>query len=300
MEEDQFLIIDGIPVKEDKTELIRSGQDVKATGVAGPCPTCSWSGTYEQLVEVDYTYKYTIKALTCPSCGARLCAGCTVVALPYSKRRYCCNSCKNIGRPYLEGTAEKHRINMLGNKYGSHAVSEEHKKAISEALRIRWKNPAYRERESKLASERFRKMNEKNWANPEFRARRSELGVPHFKGFHDSPKAGRVFYRSSWERDACLGLDDCPRVKMYTFEPFTVPYIDSSGVDRLYWPDILVEYYDRAPDLVEIKPRKLLRYLNVQLKIRAGEIWAENLGMNFSVWTEETWPKEIVRECLTY
>jgi hypothetical protein len=111
------------------------------------------------------------------------------------------------------------------------------------------------------------------------------------QGWHESTKSGRCFYRSSWELRAYICLDSNPLVKSYKPEPFGISYLDSEGVERGYYPDILVEYTDGSKELIEVKPECYLRDLKIQFKLRAGEIWSENAGIKFSVWTEVNRPE---------
>ena len=109
----------------------------------------------------------------------------------------------------------------------------------------------------------------------------------HLKGWHDSPKAGRVFYRSSYEKKAYLKLDADDTVKTYYPEKITVEYHHPiKKITSSYIIDLLVEFVDDSQKLVEIKPEKWLEDDVVICKLDAGELKAHEMGITFEVWTE--------------
>jgi hypothetical protein len=103
--------------------------------------------------------------------------------------------------------------------------------------------------------------------------------------YHESPKIGRVLCRSSWEKEAFELLDNDPKVKSYKSEPFGIPYM-CEGIERYYYPDLLIEYIDSSKELVEIKPSFRLLTVKVQLKLLAATKWSLENKTQFSVWTE--------------
>jgi len=104
-------------------------------------------------------------------------------------------------------------------------------------------------------------------------------------GHHDSPKAGNIFYRSSYEQVAYQLLDNDTTVTHYRPEPFVISYINPDGNARRYRPDILIEK-DGQTLLVEVKPQWKLSDAITQLKIEAGKQYATEKGWTFEVWTE--------------
>lgn len=105
-------------------------------------------------------------------------------------------------------------------------------------------------------------------------------------GHHDSPKAGNIFYRSSYERIAYELLDNDATVAHYMPEPFAIEYTNQDGNTRRYRPDILVSKEGQTV-LVEVKPQWKLSDLTTQLKIEAGKQYAAQKGWVFEVWTEK-------------
>jgi len=107
----------------------------------------------------------------------------------------------------------------------------------------------------------------------------------HRCGWHESPKAGRIWYRSSYELKYYQILDETESVLGYEIEPFTIPY-EFEGVVLNYVPDVLAFYEDRT-ELVEIKPAKLCGLAKNSAKIDAGAGWSEGKGLVFRVISEE-------------
>lgn len=106
------------------------------------------------------------------------------------------------------------------------------------------------------------------------------------KGHHSSPKAGSIFYRSSYERIAYELLDNDATVTHYQPEPFTIKYTNADGNVRRYRPDVLVQKCEQII-LVEIKPEWQLDNPKNILKFEAGKQYATQKGWVFEVWTEK-------------
>ena len=100
------------------------------------------------------------------------------------------------------------------------------------------RTPEFREAQSRRASERLR-----------------TTGGGFARGWHDSPKAGRVHFMSSWEKNRFIELDADDTVLLYKPQPFSIPYFWEGAVKH-YTPDTLVIYEGRLPEVEEIKPRR--------------------------------------------
>ncbi len=117
----------------------------------------------------------------------------------------------------------------------------------------------------------------------------------------------KVIYRSLWERNAFRWCENNPKIVRWNSEDVVIPYVYS--VDKSlhrYYVDLLIEMDNGKIFLVEIKPkketappkkpkRKTKRYVNEQLtyiknndKWEAANKFAEKVGWEFQVWTEET------------
>lgn len=89
-------------------------------------------------------------------------------------------------------------------------------------------------------------------------------------GKHISPKCTQdVTYRSSYELRYFMNLDADPLVHLYYSEVIEVPYKDNTGKKRKYIPDIIVMYVSGDIEVHEIKPKEMLKDINVQIKAQA-------------------------------
>lgn len=66
-----------------------------------------------------------------------------------------------------------------------------------------------------------------------------------------------------------MNLDKDPKVKTYYSEVIDIPYVDSQGKNRKYIPDLIVVYVDGTIEVHEIKPKEMLKDVNVQRKAKA-------------------------------
>jgi hypothetical protein len=114
-----------------------------------------------------------------------------------------------------------------------------------------------------------------------------EPKLHHVNGWHFSPKAGKIFFRSSYEKKAYIKLDENEKVKTYKTEFVSTEYYNpEKQINSSYLIDLLIEYTDGSKKLVEVKPEKWLDDDLISLKIEAGKHKAEELGISFEVWTE--------------
>ena len=114
-----------------------------------------------------------------------------------------------------------------------------------------------------------------------------EPKLHHLRGWHESPKAGKVYYRSSYEKKAFLKLDADDSVKTYQAEAVTVDFWNPvKEISASYIIDLLIEYTDGSQKLVEVKPEKWLTDEVVICKIDAADMKAVDMGVTFEVWTE--------------
>lgn len=114
-----------------------------------------------------------------------------------------------------------------------------------------------------------------------------EPKLHHVSGWHNSPKAGKVFFRSSYEKKAFIKLDGDNTVQTYKVEAVSTEYFNTEKeINSSYLIDLLVEYTDGSKKLIEVKPEKWLEDNIVSLKIEAGKNKAHQMGIPFEVWTE--------------
>jgi len=114
-----------------------------------------------------------------------------------------------------------------------------------------------------------------------------EPKLHHVSGWHISPKAGKVFFRSSYEKKAFIKLDCDELVENYEAEAVATEYFNTEKqIISSYLIDLLVKYTDGSKRLVEVKPEKWLKDNIVALKIEAGKNKAKQMGVSFEIWTE--------------
>jgi len=114
-----------------------------------------------------------------------------------------------------------------------------------------------------------------------------EPKLHHVTGWHISPKAGRVYFRSSYEKKAFIKLDEDENVKTYKTESIVAEYYNpEKQINSSYLIDLFIEYQDGSKKLVEVKPEKWLQDNVISLKIEAGASKAKEMGIPFEVWTE--------------
>jgi len=113
----------------------------------------------------------------------------------------------------------------------------------------------------------------------------------YYKPKHPEKYAGdveNIFYRSSWERDAFMFLDNNPNVLRWSSEEIVIPYMRPTQSGQIkkskYYPDIYMEYKDRAgklcKELIEIKPKKQTspsRSRNAKTKLYENQVYHKNL-----------------------
>lgn len=166
------------------------------------------------------------RELVCPTCGSTF----SVYASVASKRQFCSKSCAHAGDNNamhgLPGT-------MTGKPAWNRGLTNETDERVKRTS----------EKMSQIISA---KIVAGEWT--------------HVKGFisgwHEAPKCGRQFYRSSYERRYFEMLDVDDDVLTYESEPFSIPYV-LDGTIKNYTPDVLVTRRDRK-QLVEVKPTALL------------------------------------------
>lgn len=107
----------------------------------------------------------------------------------------------------------------------------------------------------------------------------------HVRGQHISPKAGTVFFRSSYEKKAFLKLDGDDDVANYSVENVRIDYILDNEINS-YLIDIEAIYKDGTKKLIEIKPAKMLKSPMNVAKIEEAQIYAKQNNYIFEVWTE--------------
>ena len=119
--------------------------------------------------------------------------------------------------------------------------------------------------------------------------------------------ASAIRYRSLWERQVFRWLDDNASVLSWNSEEVVVPYrCKTDNKVHRYFVDLYVKFDDKKTYLIEIKPKKqtqppkqsarktkkylneVMTYVKNQSKWEAANSFAEDRGMIFQIWTEDT------------
>lgn len=109
----------------------------------------------------------------------------------------------------------------------------------------------------------------------------------HRRGWHISPKAGKVFYRSSYEKRAFILLDNKESVVSYQIESIKIPFYNPvKKITGTYLIDVLCEHQDGSMTLIEIKPQAFVENIVVKAKHEAAYAYAKENGIQFEIWTE--------------
>lgn len=129
---------------------------------------------------------------------------------------------------------------------------------------------------------------------PEFRERASVrmaglvASGKHFeRGFHLSPKAGKIYYMSSWELERYLELDAAPQVLNYRRPGLSIPY-EWESQRRRYVPDTLIQYSDGVLVLEEVKSTWYAKCdPRTGAKLAAGANFAASQGWGWNLFLRD-------------
>ncbi len=111
-----------------------------------------------------------------------------------------------------------------------------------------------------------------------------------WKGEYKSKKClnPEPMFRSSYELVTHIWLDEWDLVESYQYEPFFIPYYDTEGKKRYYFPDFIIKFKGKEILLIlEIKNNyAMTRQLNISKNIFAEEFAAKN-NMEYEMWLDE-------------
>jgi len=97
----------------------------------------------------------------------------------------------------------------------------------------------------------------------------------------------RITYRSMWERRFMLYCDRSPKIVSWSSEELHIPYTDSEGRIRNYYPDFVVNAHDGRTIVVEIKPAYQKSWRVNKAKWKSARSFCSALGYEFRVLTEK-------------
>lgn len=104
--------------------------------------------------------------------------------------------------------------------------------------------------------------------------------------FYSKKNKKKIYYQSSWELLAYKLLEQMSHVKSYQRCDFSIQYIFENR-QRLYHPDIFVEYTCDQNEILEIKTIWQSKDLKTKAKFKAARKYAKQNNLKFTVWTEK-------------
>jgi hypothetical protein len=117
--------------------------------------------------------------------------------------------------------------------------------------------------------------------------RRAKRRAKRYKtGIHKSAKCGSLEYRSSYERDYAVLLDNNPEVASYSFESLAIPY-EFGKRHRKYIPDFVVTFVSGLVEVHEVKPQAKVGTLRNKAKFKSAHAFCASRSMTFHVITEK-------------
>jgi len=185
------------------------------------------------------------------------------------KGRYLCRSCSMKQRHKDVEFSEDRRKNISQSLKGIKRSAETCKK-MSEA-----KLEFYKTQKGLSHKKKLSLLTSQAHAENKFENKKRQ-------GWHQSEKAGLVFYGSSYELRLCHELDADPSVKTYRTQ------ISYQAGERWRCLDCLVTYTDGNNKSIEVKPEsRLCEQANID-QINDSKEFANSQGWSFEVYTEKT------------
>ena len=114
---------------------------------------------------------------------------------------------------------------------------------------------------------------------------RKGIGRNHKQGYHTSSKIShtdsKIYYRSSWELDLALRLDQCSKVVSYEYEQLRLKFKNAEDQVRWTYSDFLVETVNGQRVLIEVKPTTIS--LLKQDRLRAQIKWCVDNNIQYAI-----------------
>ncbi|MCK9459652.1 MAG: NUMOD3 domain-containing DNA-binding protein [Proteobacteria bacterium] len=197
-----------------------------------------------------------------------------------------------------EGIARATR-NLLENQCTTGMLGKHHSEETKQQMSQSHCGKTFTEEHCQNISDGRKKMlAETGGFSPEHRRKLSEATIRlykqgfnpkthHVRGWHESPKAGKIFFSSSYEKKAFLKLDEDLNVKTYYKEKIKISYYNPvKNFEANYLVDLEIQYIDDSIKWIEVKPAAWLDDEVIVAKHKAAQIIAEKSGVLFDVWCE--------------
>lgn len=114
-------------------------------------------------------------------------------------------------------------------------------------------------------------------------------GKNTYKGWYESAKCSksRPMFRSGYELQVHVHLDNNDEVGFYDYEPFQVPYHDTEGKKRHYTADFIVHYKSGQLMVIEVKNSYTEKEFLDHPKHKALQALCEEHGLECEVWSNK-------------
>lgn len=169
----------------------------------------------------------------------------------------------------------------IGRKHSQETKNKISKNHLENELNKGSKNPMFGKTHSKEIREKISEKITKSFL---------EGKIPFYKGgkYFSTKLNKEIYYRSLWEKQYFIYLDNDITVLTFVPEPFSIDYIFDNK--RRYIPDLFVVYKSGEQKIVEIKPSCFLEAKINQAKFSAARNYCKQKGFLFEVWTEKSNP----------
>jgi len=134
--------------------------------------------------------------------------------------------------------------------------------------------------------DKFGKKLSKSLAESKKRKKKS-LHKNHNSGHLITQKGGRIFCRSSWEKEVCSILDNESIVLKFEFENLVIPYQNDAKQIRYCKSDFLIYFSNGNKSLIEVKPEALHNYGKNPFKILGQKEFCKKYKIQFSLIGED-------------
>jgi hypothetical protein len=186
-------------------------------------------------------------------------------------------------------TSNPERNRKVGEASRERWADPEYRRKRVESIREVQSDPAYRVRMAESVREsRTPEVRAKisKWQREAFRDGRRVLSGGadnrYRRGWLVTRKAGRVYFRSGWEKECYKALDTNSEVESFQVEPFSIPYRFQGRV-RNYFPDCLARLRSGRQILIEVRADWRFDLPKARAQFRAAQRYARAHGMEFRI-----------------
>lgn len=199
------------------------------------------------------------------------------------------NSGEGISIGIKTGRLKLNNVGKNNSNYGKHWSNEQKQKA-SERQKKAFENPEFAQKMQKahwvndpIMKEKMSKLQSELMAE-KISTGKIQINTGYKVGWFKSEKMdGLLYYMSGMELKRFQILEASDLVKNFTNKHgIKLSYVDSTGVNRKYIPDLLIEYNDETKILEEIKGR-IVNQTIFEIKNRVAQQYCEENNMKYRI-----------------